>query len=138
MVVVRQRCAGISSGRRRLRSIVAVACALVLTASCERGGASAPAVPGANPERGRRLVAVYGCGACHVIPGVHDAQGMLGPPLTSWSRRAFIAGVLPNSPTYLMRWVMTPQAVVPGNAMPNMGVTTRDAADITAYLFTIR
>ncbi len=138
MVVVQRRCAGVNGRRRRLAAFVAVALALVLAASCQGGGDSAPAVPGANPERGRRLVTVYGCGACHVIPGVHDAQGMLGPPLTSWSRRAFVAGVLPNSPRFLMRWVMTPQAVVPGNAMPNMGVTERDAADITAYLYTIQ
>ncbi len=95
-------------------------------------------IPGANPERGRRLIAHYGCGACHVIPGVTQANGLLGPPLTSWGRRGFIAGVLPNSPTYLVRWIMTPQAVVPGNAMPDMGVTQRDAEDIAAYLYTIR
>ncbi len=110
-------------------------CAL---AGCGAGENSASAIPGANPDRGRRLVGSYGCGACHLVPGVRQAEGMVGPPLTSWSRRDFVAGVLPNSPAYLERWIMTPQAVVPGNAMPDMGVSARDAADIAAYLYTIR
>jgi len=37
----------------------------------------------------------------------------------------------------LQRWVMDPQSVEPGNAMPNLGVTPTDAEDIAAYLFTL-
>ncbi len=99
---------------------------------------TASQMPGADPGRGRQLIGVYACGACHIIPGAPRADGVLGPPLTLWSRRAVVAGVLPNSPAYLVRWIMTPQAVVPGNAMPDMGINHRDAADIAAYLYTIR
>lgn len=121
----------------------AALCALLATVLAAAGcGASdsgtRSAVPGGIPERGRRLAAEYGCGACHRIPGVDRANGTLGPPLDFWSRRAVVAGVLPNTPPYLMRWIMTPQAVVPGNAMPDLGVGQRDAADIAAYLYTIR
>ncbi len=119
--------------------LLAVLLALAAQAGCGAADAgSEPRIAGAHPERGRQLAAVYGCGACHVIPGVRDADGVLGPPLTAWRRRAIVAGVLPNTPAYLMRWIMTPQAVVPGNAMPDMGVTPRDAADLAAYLYTIR
>lgn len=98
----------------------------------------APEVPGANAARGRVLANEYGCGACHVIPGVQNARGMVGPPLTSWRQRGFIAGVLPNRPDLLVRWIMTPQAIVPGNAMPDLGVSQRDAGDIAEYLYTIQ
>ncbi len=114
-----------------------VLAALLALAGCGAAENTSSVIRGANPDRGRQLIGAYGCGACHVVPGVRSADGLLGPPLTAWSRREFVAGVLPNSPAYLMRWLMTPQAVVPGNAMPDMGVSPRDAADIAAYLYTI-
>jgi cytochrome c1 len=51
--------------------------------------------------------------------------------------RAVIAGVLPNTPENLVRWLRAPQEVSPHNAMPNLGVTARDAADIAAFLHTL-
>ena len=30
-----------------------------------------------------------------------------------------------------------PQAVVPGNVMPNMGISPKDSAAIAAYLYTL-
>jgi cytochrome c1 len=46
--------------------------------------------------------------------------------------------MLRNTPPNLVRWIREPQAVVPGNAMPNMGVSEVDARDIAAYLYTLR
>lgn len=37
-----------------------------------------------------------------------------------------------------MRWLEHPQRVVPGNGMPEQGVSGRDARDMTAYLYTLR
>ncbi len=122
----------------RLAAAAALAILPVLAGCRAPDGHSSASLPGADPRRGRQLIGVYACGACHVIPGAPRADGVLGPPLTMWSRRAVVAGVLPNSPAYLVRWIMTPQAVVPGNAMPDMGINERDAADIAAYLYTIR
>jgi cytochrome c1 len=45
-----------------------------------------------------------------------------------------LAGRLPNGPENLERWLRGPQAVKPGSAMPDLGVTERDARDIAAYL----
>jgi len=41
---------------------------------------------------------------------------------------------VPNTQDNLVRWIMDPQAIDPDNAMPNMGVSERDAIDISAYL----
>ena len=96
-------------------------------------------IPGARPDRGAQVMReAYGCGACHVIPGVTGAGGMVGPPLTAWSRRGFIAGNLSNTPENLVRWIREPQAVEPGTAMPDLGVAEADARDIAAYLFSLR
>jgi cytochrome c1 len=73
-----------------------------------------------------------------VIPGVPAARGLVGPPLTAWASRAFIAGQLPNRPEHLVRWIQNPQAVEPRTAMPDLGVSLADAQDIAAYLYTLR
>ncbi len=37
-----------------------------------------------------------------------------------------------------VRWMRDPQGVIPGNAMPNMGIAEVDARDIAACVNTIR
>ena len=89
-------------------------------------------------KRGASLIGAYGCGSCHVVPGVHDANGVVGPPLTQMGRRVYIAGLLRNTPDNMSAWLRNPQRIVPGNAMPDIGLTESDARDITAYLSTLR
>jgi cytochrome c1 len=100
-------------------------------ASGSQGSARAP-----NVERGRSLASTRGCGACHVIPGVQGATGTIGPPLDHWPERSYVAGVLPNTPESLERWLLHPQLVKPGVAMPDLSIADSDAADIAAFLFT--
>ena len=89
-----------------------------------------------NPSRGRALIGYYGCGSCHVIGGVEGANGRVGPPLTRYTRRYHqIAGVLPNTPANLVRWIMNPPKYVPGVDMPVLGIGVRGARDIAAYLY---
>lgn len=95
-------------------------------------------VAGGDPEQGRRAIVVYGCGSCHVVPGVPGARGAAGAPLTEFARRAYIAGNLPNTPENLIAWLRDPQAIEPGTAMPNLGVSETDARDVAAYLATLR
>jgi len=97
-----------------------------------------PQLPGANPVRGATLIASYGCGSCHVVPGVKNAEGEVGPPLSKFAQRVYVAGMLRNTPDNLANWIENPQSVVAGNAMPNMGVSDRDAQDIAAYLYTLQ
>jgi cytochrome c1 len=89
------------------------------------------------PQRGAQLIQHYGCGGCHTIPGVPRAEGLVGPPLTRFGSRSYIAGELPNNADNLRRWITNPQAVEPGTAMPNLGVGEVDAQDIAAYLLTL-
>jgi cytochrome c2 len=91
-----------------------------------------------SASAGAALVASKGCGACHVIPGIEGAEGVVGPPLTMIGRRIFIAGMLRNTPENLAAWVFDPQRYVPGNAMPSTGLTETEAIDVATYLETIR
>jgi cytochrome c2 len=99
---------------------------------------TAETLAGGHADAGRAAIARYGCGACHAIPGIHEANGTVGPPLNGIAVRAHIAGVLPNEPGQMVRWLRQPQAIVPGNGMPDLGVTERDARDMAAYLYTLK
>ncbi|WP_159912960.1 cytochrome c family protein [Pantoea sp. 18069] len=88
-------------------------------------------------ERGRALVGQYQCGSCHAIPEVPAARGQVSQPLDGWSQRSYIAGRLPNRPDTLARWIVAPQSLVPGTAMPSMGVSPADARAMAAFLFSL-
>jgi cytochrome c2 len=96
------------------------------------------AAPQGDARRGAMLISQFGCGTCHVVPGIGSATGNVGPPLSRIGNRAYIAGVLANTPENMERWLMKPQEVVPGNAMPDLGLSERDARDLTAYLDSLR
>lgn len=93
---------------------------------------------GGSAAHGAALIRDYGCGSCHQIPGIADADGLVGPPLTNIGVRVYLAGMLRNSPDNLMFWLRHPQQVVPGNVMPDMGMSAPDARDIAAYLYMLR
>lgn len=109
----------------------------LLLAGCIQGQRTPPPPTGGDREAGARMIEFYGCGGCHIIPGIDDADGLAGPPLTHWVERRYIAGALHNEPAELIRWIMDPQAIEPGTAMPTMAITEAQARDIAAYLYTV-
>jgi cytochrome c oxidase assembly factor CtaG len=120
------------------RATIMFAAAIGLSACDRASGDNGYQLPNADVERGRTAIRKYGCGSCHDIPGVSGAVGMVGPPLGTIAQRVYIAGVLPNEPDNMIRWIENPPAIDPKTAMPYMGVTPRDARDIAAYLYTLR
>ena len=109
----------------------------VVLAGCARSHPEQLVVDG-NGERGRVLLASYGCGTCHEIPGVRNATGTVGPPLAALHERVYLAGVLPNTPENLVRWIRAPQEVDPQTAMPNLGVGESQARDMATFLYANR
>ena len=61
-----------------------------------------------------------------------------GPSLATIGARLYLAGRLTNTPDHLIEWIRHPQAVEPGNVMPDLAVTEADARDIAATLYTLR
>ena len=113
----------------------------VLLAGCT-GQTARPARPArpkvGDAERGAIVISRSGCGSCHQIPGIQNSIGLVGPPLDHFSRRTIVAGLLPNTAPNLVRWLRYPQEVVPGNAMPDAGLSDSQARDVAAYLYTLR
>ncbi len=95
-------------------------------------------VPSGDPTRGQGALLAYGCESCHTIPGIAGTRATVGPPLTDFARKRFIAGKLANKPENLIKWIMDPQSVQPGSAMPNLDVSEEAARDIASYLYTIK
>jgi cytochrome c oxidase assembly factor CtaG/cytochrome c2 len=117
---------------------IAVLIVAAFIAGCDRAsGDERHMLNNADVERGRVAIRKYGCGSCHAIPGITGAEGLVGPPLGQIGSRVYIAGVLPNEPDNMIRWLENPPGVDEQTAMPNMGVTPRDARDISAYLYTL-
>lgn len=126
-------------GRLRRRARVLMLLIGAALAACGREPRTvAIQVPGGDPEQGPAVMRFHGCYVCHTIEGVVGADGKVGPPLDGIGERQTIAGQLSNTPDNLVRWIMNPQAIDPGNAMPNMGLTEEEARHAAAYLYSIR
>jgi cytochrome c2 len=80
-----------------------------------------------DPERGRGRFSAYGCPACH---------DLVAPPLDRIAAQPYIAGRFPNTEIDMIEWIRFPRETKPGTAMPDLGVSERDARDIAAYLAT--
>jgi cytochrome c1 len=126
------------SRRASLRAAALLAAALWLGGCGGRRPPPAWGDFGGDAERGKLTIGRSACGSCHEIPGVPDAHGLAGPPLAHFASRTVVAGVLPNTPENLIRWVRDPQAVIPRNAMPSAGLSDAQARDVAAYLYTLR
>lgn len=119
--------------------LAAIACA---AAGCEgdldpRSPAHVRSAAGGHARNAPKLMREYGCISCHTIPGVRGAHALVGPSLAGFASRQYIAGRVANEPDALVRWIMHPQSVKPGTAMPEMGVTGQHARDMAAYLYTL-
>ena len=94
--------------------------------------------PEGAAQRGRTTIQQYACATCHVIPGIRGSDTQVGPPLDGIATRVYLAGILTNTPGNMIEWLRHPQQIKPLSAMPNLGVTERDARDIAAYLYLLR
>jgi cytochrome c oxidase subunit 2 len=99
----------------------------------------APAQPPSEELlRGQQAFTRSGCIACHTIEGT-SAQGTIGPNLTHVGSRSTIgAGILDNTPENVAAWIKDPQAIKPGNLMPNLHVRPDDITAIVTYLESLK
>jgi len=117
-----------------------IAGVLPLLTGCTGGRAleAYPTATGGDAHRGKTAIEHYRCGACHEIPGIRGARGLVGPSLARFAGRSFVGGEVPNIPENLVKWIMSPQSIEPATAMPTLGVREQQARDTAAYLYTLR
>ena len=108
-----------------------------------------------DPANGAKLVISNGgCLACHAIKGNPMMIGNIGPNLTHIATRTTIgAGLFPNDPRHLARWIKNAREMKPGVIMNTIGtgqydpvlkqtmksgLSDQQIADIVAYLQTLK
>ncbi len=78
------------------------------------------------------------CVSCHAVSGT-SASGTFGPDLTHLMSRATLgSGVISNTRENLRAWVKDPQAIKPGNLMPNMQLNSRELDQVVTYLWSLK
>lgn len=107
----------------------------MLLAGCDARLPDREPITGGDPAHGRDLIAQFGCGSCHTIPGIKGATATVGPPLQDMRKRVYLGGVVNNTPEQLARWIVNPKQFDEKTAMPAVGVDEAQARDIAAYLY---
>lgn len=97
-------------------------------ASCQKCHNAQPDVAGVEPGwEGRRLVANYGCYACHKLPGFEqEAAVRIGPNLNVLGKKTY--------PEWVPLWLKDPHSFRPATKMPNMLLPDTERQAISAYL----
>jgi cytochrome c oxidase subunit II len=97
-----------------------------------------PAPPGGDAANGAKIFREKSCISCHTIAGVGPTP-RVGPDLTHFaSRETLGAGILPNTPENLERWLRDPQQIKPGILMPNVKLNEDEVRAVGAYLESLR
>jgi cytochrome c oxidase subunit II len=101
---------------------------------------SRPAEPVTDiAKEGAEAFNLNGCAGCHTVDGNPTAVGKVGPSLSHvGSRTTIAAGIVQNTPENLQHWLEDPQAVKPGNFMPNLHLRPRDVEALVAYLHSLK
>jgi cytochrome c2 len=125
--------------KKSVCAISALATILIVMSACigKQREAQEPRVAGGDADLGQAAIQRYGCGSCHMIPGIPGAHGIVGPPLSQMAKRGYLAGILANTPDNMIRWLVDPPEFDSSTAMPDMGVSESDARHIAAYLYTL-
>ncbi|MET0536232.1 MAG: cytochrome c [Steroidobacter sp.] len=107
------------------------------TASSANAECPKPTTAGVySNERAQLMLRQYACDNCHIIEGMVGPVTHVGPSLENWRERKYIAGVLPNTPENLVRWIVDPQGVSPHTLMPDLKVIEPHAQHMARYLMT--
>src|SRR6185503_1559309 len=112
-------------------------------------------LPNGDATRGAGLLVGQGiCVGCHSLRGNPMMVSTIGPNLSHIASRTTIgAGLFPNTPQNLARWIKNARAMKPGILTPTLGaneydpilkatspvkLTDAQIADIVAYLQTLK
>ncbi len=93
---------------------------------------------GARARAGQQAFFSDGCAGCHELRGTPD-NASVGPDLTHLETRTSLAALtIPNNPRALASWIRNPQAIKPGDRMPDLGLSRQQVAELVAYLEGLR
>ena len=114
----------VSGGRRLVRTAVTAVCALGLGGCALKGGQNVSSIEG-------KTLFIKNCGSCHTLARA-NAKGLIGPNLDDAFAESLSQGLGRN----VIGGIVEQQIEYPntGGRMPKLPLTTRQAADIAAYI----
>jgi plastocyanin len=114
----------VSGGRKLVRTAVIAACALGLGGCALKGGQNVSSVEG-------KTLFIKNCGSCHTLARA-NSKGSVGPNLDD----AFAESLSQGFGRNIIGGIVEQQIEYPstGGVMPKLPLTTRQAADIAAYV----
>jgi len=88
-----------------------------------------------NAERGKSLIAEVGCYGCHSADpeearNIVETRRQFGPNLSGVGSKA--------SKEWIYQWIKDPKSWNPATRMPNLRLSDQEAADIAAYVSTLK
>ena len=131
---------GLSHANMRFRVFVDTAEQFETWSAHQHAPASVPGRPwdtAGAVAAGARLFASSPCVTCHAVTGVSTQR--IGPDLTHFGSRLTLAGgTLENTPDNIAAWLRDPAALKPGAQMPDLGLSSAEIAQLTAYLDSLK
>jgi cytochrome c2 len=102
------------------------------------GGSAFPPAPKGDAAAGRKTFESVGCLGCHVVG--EDKRGIKGIPSASFRYHGpHLDGTGSKvSAGWLYAWVRNPKGLWHDTRMPNLRLTEKEAADVTAYLMSLK
>jgi cytochrome c2 len=122
---------------RALRDAEVSAITAYLWVSSDAEACPPPPVPLGSPERGKELFDTVGCRACHVAERGSAARRSEASDTRDFAPNLWNVADKAR-PAWLFRWIKNPRALWPETKMPDLRLTDTEAADVTAYLLTLR
>jgi cytochrome c2 len=112
--------------------------AVVAYVSKRSAGAAYPAPPAGDAAAGQKTFETVGCLGCHVVG--EDKRGIKGIPSASFRFHGpHLDGTGSKlSAGWVYAWIRNPKAYWPDTKMPDLRLTEKEAADVTAYLMTLK
>ncbi|NUN48523.1 MAG: c-type cytochrome [Candidatus Brocadiae bacterium] len=96
-----------------------------------------PKAPEGDAKEGRKLARQVGCYGCHVIGDPAKVMADKGTEYTSFGPNLSAVGSKLNA-NWLYAWLKNPAQYFHYASMPNLRLSDQEAADITAYLMTLK
>ncbi|HEX5758270.1 MAG TPA: c-type cytochrome [Thermoanaerobaculia bacterium] len=96
-----------------------------------------PPPPPGDPAAGKRVFETVGCAGCHVLDGKAKRDDFF-PTINRLHGPNLVRTGSKVDPGWLYAWVRDPKQFFPETNMPDLRLTDREAADVTAYLLSSR
>ena len=93
-------------------------------------------------KKGQEVFNEKGCISCHAVTAANTApaEARIGPNLTDFGERAFVAGILENNREEIKRWLRNPEKVKPANKMTGTyePLTEEELEALAEYLMSLK